>query len=285
MRYIIVFLSLCILVSNRLSSQISIFVDNTYQHEILADSLSGKKTIVNQKTYNIKGTKLFFEINYDYETTLEKNITAYFYDSLDRMISKEIQTVDRIPIELFQIAYHENGDTSSIKIYTPVDDTVTVSKIKMFHYDEQQRLNKLEVFDNHEILLEEQVFSYKKENLNPSSKTIYRYDLGSCKQKYSYHFTDTASLLKKIRISDRCNTSAYKKYSIVYDFNPKNKIVAEKTMLKGGKVIGKRVYEYTNDIDLSTFYDVNDKNKITAFYSRTFFWHKVSYLNVKSYFE
>jgi len=273
------------MISERVSSQISIFVDNTYQHEILADSLSGKKTVVNQKTYSIKGTKLFFEINYDYETTLEKNIVAYFYDSLDRMISKEIQTVDRIPIELFQITYDENGDTSTIKVYTPVDDTVTVSKIKIFHYDEQQRLNKVKVFDNHEILLEEQVFSYKKDNLNPSSQTVHRYDFGSCKQKYSYSYTDTASLLKKIRISDRCNTSANKKYSIVYDFNPKNKIVAEKTMLKGGKVTGKRVYEYTNDIDLSTFYDVNDKNKITAFYSRTFFWHKVSYLNVKSYFE
>ena len=178
MRGISILFAIIMLMSQSLSSQISIFVDNTYQHEILADSLSGKKIIINQKTYNIKGEKLFFEINYDYETTLEKNIVAYFYDSLDRMISKEIQTVDRIPIELFQIAYHENGDTSSIKIYTPVEDSVTVSKIKMYHYDEQQRLNKVKVFDNHEILLEEQVFSYKKENLNPSSKTIYRYDLG-----------------------------------------------------------------------------------------------------------
>jgi len=285
MRLIIVSLSLGVLISNRLSSQISIFVDNTYRHEILDDSLSGKKTIVNQKTFNIKGTKLFFEINYDYETTLEKNIVAYFYDSLDRMTSKEIQTVDREPVELFQITYDENDDTSTIKVYIPFDDTVAVSRIKHFYYDEQKRLKEVLVFDNHENLLEKQVFSYKKENLNPSSRIVYRDDLGSCRQRYTYSYADTASLLKKVRISDRCNTSAHKNYSIVYDYNPKNKLVAEKTILKGGRIDKKRVYEYTNDIDLSTFYDVNDKNKIVAFYSRTFFWHRVSYLNVKSYFE
>ncbi len=281
----IAFLSFYLILSHSVSSQISIFVDNTYQHEILGDSLSGKKTIVNQKTYDLKGTKLYFEINYDYETTLEKNIVAYFYDSLDRMTSKEIQTVDRLPVKLFQIKYDKNGDTLTIKLYTPADDTVALSKIKNFHYDPQKRLKEVKVVDSQERLLERHVFSFSKESMTPTSKTVYRYDPGSCRQKYTYSYTDTAGLLKKIRISDKCSDAAYKKYSIVYEYNPKNKIAAEITKTKGGKVVRKRVYQYNNDIDLSTFYDVNDKNKIAAFYSRTFFWHKVSYLNVKSYFE
>ncbi|MBN2214136.1 MAG: hypothetical protein JW723_07820 [Bacteroidales bacterium] len=285
MRQISVLFIICLLNSSKLSSQISIFVDNTYQHEILSDSLSGKKTIVNQKTYNVKGTKLLFEINYDSETALEKNIIAYFYDSLDRMTFKEMQTINRKPIDLSQIVYNENGDTSVIKIYKPVGDTVAVSETKYFYYDDLKRLNEVRAFDNQEKPVERQVYSYKKKSLDPASKTVYRYDPGPCKQKHIYTFTDTASLLKKIRVSDGCNTASNKKYSVVYEYNQRNKIISEKTVLKGKNILRKRIYEYKNDTDLSTFYDVNNKNKITAFYSRTYFWHKVSYLNVKSYFE
>jgi hypothetical protein len=272
------------LISLNVSSQISIFVDNTYQHEIVADSLSGRKAIINQKTFDTDATKLLFETNYDFKSTLEKNIIAYFYDSLNRMISKEIQTVDRVPIELSQISYGKNDDTSCIKIFTPVDDTVTVSKIKYFSYDDQKRLKEVNVFYGQEKLLERQVLFYKKDEVNPSSEKIYRYDQGSCRQKYVYTFSDTAGLLMKTRISDGCNVLPYKKYTLTYEYNPKNKITAEKLILNRKHIVRKRVYEYNNDIELSTFYDV-DNNKITAFYSRTYFWHKVSFLNVKSYFE
>ena len=143
----------------------------------------------------------------------------------------------------------------------------------------------MKIFDNHDNLLERQLFSYKRVSLNPASKIVKRYDSGSCKQKYIYAFSDTANLLKKTRIADRCNLLPYKKYTIIYDYNSNNKVVAKKIILKGKKVTWKRVYEYSHDIDLSTFYDVNDENKITAFYSRTYFWHKIARLNVKSYFE
>ena len=285
MHRISILFSIYIFIGLNGSSQINIFVDNTFQHEIVADSLSGRKAIINQKTFDTDATQLLLETNYDFKTTLEKNIIAYFYDSLNRMISKEFQTVERVPIELSQISYDKNNDTSVIKIYTPADDTVILSRIKYFYYNDQNRLEEVKIFDNHDNLLERQLFSYKRVSLNPASKIVKRYDSGSCKQKYIYAFSDTANLLKKTRIADRCNLLPYKKYTIIYDYNSNNKVVAKKIILKGKKVTWKRVYEYSNDIDLSTFYDVNDENKITAFYSRTYFWHKIARLNVKSYFE
>src|SRR4030043_651304 len=161
MRGISIFLVISLLIGSKVSSQISIFVENTYQHEIHAGSLSGGKAIINQKTYDIKGLKLLFEKDFDYETAFQKNITAYFYDSLDRMISKEIWTVDRKPVQLYRISYTGDNDTSVIEMFIPKDDTIVIMGIKRYFYDDQNRLKVIKHFDTLDKLLESQVFNYK----------------------------------------------------------------------------------------------------------------------------
>lgn len=274
-----------ILLAGTLSAQINIFVDNTYKHQIRGDSLTGEKTIVNQKTFDVKGTKLLFEINYDPVTTLETGIIAYFYDSIGRMISKEIQTVDRMPVKLYRITYNENNDTSEIAVFTPKEDTVALSGIRQYFYDDLNRLTNVKCVDPRGNLSGEKIIKYGKNKSYPASSKIISYVPAKCTQKNVYDFIDSTRLIRKIKITDGCNQTGFKKYGIKYDYNPKNKITSEIKLEKNGKVISKRIYTYTNDIDLSTFYDIDENNKITAFYSRTFFWHKVSYINVKSYFE
>lgn len=284
MREIFIFIAnLCF--AGSLSAQISIFVDNTYKHQIRGDSLTGEKTIVNQKTFDVKGTRLLFEINYDPVTTLETGIIAYFYDSLGRMISKEIQTVDRMPVKLYRIIYNEKSDTSEITVFTSKEDTVALSETRQYYYDDLKRLTNVKCIDPRGNLSGEKIIKYRKNNTYPASSKRISYIPGNCIQKYVYDFIDSTGMIKKVKITDGCNQKDLKKYSIKYDFNPKNKITSEIKLTKNGKVLSKRIYTYTNDVDLSTFYDVNENNKITAFYSRTFFWHKVSYINVKSYFE
>ena len=270
---------------SRVYSQVSIFVDNIYQHEIIADSLSGKKYIINQKTFDIKGKKLFLETNYDPVTHLEKNTVEYFYDSLDRLTSREIQSIAKKPIELFQIFYNQSNDTSLIKIYVGKDNTIVLSGKKEFYYDGMNRLITILQSDSNDKLDKKTAYTYKSINPKPFSKTVQSYSPKVCKQKFKYSYADSANYLKSTQVKDGCKNALYKKYRIEYDYNKMGQLISEKKILNDGKVIWSRIYQYSNDIDLSTFYDINENNKIVSFYSRTFFWHKISFLNLKSFFE
>ncbi len=269
-----------------ISQQAEILVKNIFKHEIddngeISDS---SRVVVKQKTYN-KNNQLILERFYDKDVEGQTDFTLYTYDSLGRTKSIENYNIDKKPVLLKRIEYTEDNDTIKILEFAGINDTIDLVAERIYFYDETNTLKQKKVISSTGEIIEKTDYFYKKAINNKLVKMIienYSTTQPFYQKVFLYYDHLTELPIKKKIITKRNGTKTLK--TIYYSYNNKNKVV-EKKVFFGKKLDKKTVYNYSGDIELDYLYEEDGNGNKISFFKQTYYWHKVSFLNIKSYFE
>lgn len=255
---------------------IELLVWNTFKHEIINDSITKTKYSINQKTFD-PNNLLILERIFDENTHNQIFHITYFYDSLKRLKSVEkFNSINNKPFELMQIFYKNNkSDTSKIIYYCADVEKIEPCKEKIFEYNN----------DN----------LYLKKTIDLKSKKVLEVE--------KYIYLKNGNLLK---IKGNVNYPIKQKYEIAYEYNNDNTINRTKFQNKSEKIITyynsknkpskieyyennnlKKViiYNYEGDIELKSILEYDKNKNLQKYYSIDYYYHKITSLNLKSYFE
>jgi len=254
---------------------IELLVWNTYKHEIINDSITKNKFTVNQKTYD-SNNSLIVERIFDENTHNQIYYINYFYDSLKRIKSIEKYSInDNKPLELEKIIYNNKGDTNKIIYFCSINGKIMPCKEKIFEY-KNNKLYSRKVVDlnlNKTICFEK--ITYLKNEIPYKISGIIYYPT---KQKYE--------LIYDINDNNILNKTIFKKNSekIITFYNLKNKPI--KIEYYNNNVLNKiKLFNYEGEIELKNISEYDRNNKLQKYYSLEYYYHKITNLNLKSYFD
>lgn len=254
---------------------IELLVWYTYKHEIVNDSITKTRYPINQKTFD-SNNLLILERIFDESTHNQIFHITYFYDSLQRLKSIEkYNSINNKPIELFQIFYNNKTDTSKIIYYCNIQEKIIPCKEKIFEYSNNNLISKKNIDLQTKKTLEIEKYTYSKDGkILKITGTIFY----PTKQKYekTCEYNKDNTLNKIITKND--------KEKIITYYNSKNKPIKneyyESNKLK--KVI---IYNYVGDIELKSIAEYDNNKNLQKYYSIDYYYHKITSLNLKSYFE
>lgn len=254
---------------------IELLVWHTYKHEIVNDSITKTRYSINQKTFDLNNL-LILERIFDENTHNQLFHITYFYDSLQRLKSIEkYNSINNKPIELFQIFYNNKTDTSKIIYYCNIQEKIIPCKEKIFEYSNNNLISKKIIDLQTKKILEIEKYTYSKDGkILKTIGTVFYPTKQKYEKTYEYNKDNT---LNKIIIKNN-------KEKIITYYNSKNKPIKieyyESNNLK--KVT---IYNYVGDIELKSIVEYDNNKNLQKYYSIDYYYHKITSLNLKSYFE
>ncbi|MBN1950693.1 MAG: hypothetical protein JW801_05790 [Bacteroidales bacterium] len=127
-------LALLLLAACGMAAQDSIRAVNSFSNKLVNGSITGKKFLIDQKTYDLTG-RLLLLIRYADTVAKIESYTRYFYaDSSDRLLSEETFNLKREVSEVKRYHYNDAGQLMEIRIYAPGKDRMQNIQTEKFQY-------------------------------------------------------------------------------------------------------------------------------------------------------
>ena len=133
-------ISLCFFGLQNLYSQDSIRAVNIYKHEIVNGRRTVKKTILEQKTYNLDN-QIVLQLLYDDSIPRVMRFTRFYYED-NELISKESFDHNNEPIKITRYQYNEDGELMTKAIYLPGEKMMKNVKTIQFRYRDGKPVQK-----------------------------------------------------------------------------------------------------------------------------------------------
>jgi hypothetical protein len=239
----------------------SIVAENCFKYFIFNGIISDKRTVINQKTFNLTGQQLK-EIFYNDSIQIQK-IVFFFYND-DKLISKEEYDSENSIKLINRYFYNPKGLLSEEYIYESTDSKLEKKYRVSYFYKDSIPIQKI-IYNNDNNILEKT--SWKKKDLKTIESVTYKegFNIDHLKNK------ETISIIKN-KYPEKVETKLFffigksNNQTINYYYNTEGNL--EKEILKDNKnsIVNIIEYNYNNDGSLNGKAIKDMDNKYLEFY-------------------